>query len=85
MIKNLQKTLIAVVFSTVLTATAVPNITTPVILAKSSTSVVYITETGKRYHASKKCRGLNNANAIYDATVDEAKNLGLTKCKICWK
>ncbi|MBR1692308.1 MAG: hypothetical protein IJ711_05980, partial [Lachnospiraceae bacterium] len=47
-------------------------------------AVVYITQTGKKYHRSEKCRGLSNANKIYEVTEEEAQNKGLTKCSICY-
>lgn len=45
---------------------------------------VYITETGKRYHSTKHCTGLNNAKAIYDSTLSNAQSLGLTPCAKCY-
>ena len=42
---------------------------------------VYITATGKKYHFSKSCRGLNNANAITQTVLSTAERSGLTKCK----
>lgn len=51
--------------------------------SKTSASV-YITATGKKYHSSKNCRGLNNARKIYRVSSSEAKSRGLTKCKLCW-
>ncbi len=40
----------------------------------------------KRYHASSKCRGLNNCSTdIYKVSVKEAKELGRTPCKIEYK
>ena len=46
---------------------------------------VYTTETGKKYHKKKSCKGLNNARNIYTTTESQAKSRGLTKCSICWK
>jgi len=45
--------------------------------------IVYITKTGKKYHSTKNCSGLNNANAIYDSTLSEALDRGLTPCSKC--
>ena len=47
----------------------------------SDSGKVYYTETGSRYHFSKSCRGLSNANKIYSTTLSKAKSWGLTKCK----
>ena len=49
----------------------------------SSSSTVYITKTGKKYHLKKSCDGLENAHAIYKTTKSKAKSRGLTLCKIC--
>ena len=45
---------------------------------------VYTTATGKRYHSTKNCSGLSNANAIYDSTLQDAQNQGLTPCAKCY-
>ncbi len=45
---------------------------------------VYVTKTGKKYHLTKRCSGLSNANAIYEATLSEAKSRGLTPCSKCY-
>lgn len=44
---------------------------------------VYTTATGKKYHKSRNCRGLANANTVYKNTVKKAKSMGLEPCKIC--
>ena len=44
---------------------------------------VYTTATGKKYHFDKSCRGLNNANSIYESSLSAAKASGLTACSIC--
>lgn len=49
-----------------------------------TTQIVYIAETGEKYHSRRDCRGLNNANAIYDVTLSEAQK-NKTACKICYK
>ena len=51
---------------------------------ETDSQTVYITETGKKYHSRESCSGLNNAKAIYDSTISEAKNRGLTPCSKCW-
>ncbi len=39
----------------------------------------------KRYHAYRDCRGLNACSAdIKSVSVQKAKNMGLTPCKICY-
>lgn len=42
-------------------------------------STVYVTKTGKRYHYSDSCNG----GTYYPATLEEAKNRGLTPCNKC--
>lgn len=49
----------------------------------NTSQTVYITATGKKYHSTKNCSGLSNANAIYDSTLEEAENKGLEPCKKC--
>ena len=50
----------------------------------NNSQTVYITKTGKKYHSTKNCSGLNNANAIYDSTLSEAQGKGLTACSKCY-
>ena len=49
----------------------------------NNSQTVYTTKTGKKYHSTKNCSGLNNANAIYDSTLSEAQGRGLTPCSKC--
>ncbi len=51
---------------------------------ENNSQTVYITKTGRRYHSTKRCSGLNNANEIYDSTLSEAQGLGLTPCSKCY-
>ncbi len=44
---------------------------------------VYITETGKKYHATKTCRGLSNAKNILTVDINDAKAKGLEPCSFC--
>lgn len=44
---------------------------------------VFITQTGKKYHSSRSCRGLSNANAIYETTLSDAQSTGLSPCSWC--
>ena len=46
-------------------------------------TTVYTTATGKKYHFSQSCRGLNNARNIYTSTLSAAQAKGLTACSIC--
>jgi translation elongation factor EF-Tu-like GTPase len=50
----------------------------------STSTTVYITKTGKRYHCTPDCPGLSNANAIYRTTLTSAKSKGLTPCQKCY-
>ncbi len=50
---------------------------------ETNSQTVYTTATGKKYHSTKNCSGLSNANAIYDSTLEDAKNQGLTPCSKC--
>lgn len=50
----------------------------------NKTNTVYTTETGKKYHCTKGCSGLNNANKIYTSTLSDAKARGLTPCSKCY-
>ena len=48
--------------------------------------MVYICTGGssKRYHATSSCRGLDNCQGdIIKVTVEKAKSIGRTPCKIC--
>lgn len=51
---------------------------------ETNSQTVYITKTGKKYHSTKNCSGLNNANEIYDSTLSEAQAKGLTPCSKCY-
>ena len=53
------------------------------ISSPSTAETVYITATGTKYHLDKGCKGLSNANAIYESTREEAVKAGLTPCSIC--
>ena len=46
--------------------------------------IVYITETGKKYHSKKSCSGLSQAKAIYEEALDKASDSGLTPCSKCY-
>lgn len=52
--------------------------------AYSSEALVYICETGKVYHSTKDCRGLNNAtHKIKAVSLSEAQRTRRA-CKICF-
>ena len=57
-----------------------PSVETP---PNTATEIVYITQTGKKYHATKSCTGLNNAKAIYETTLSNAQSQGLGPCARC--
>ena len=46
--------------------------------------IVYIADTGKRYHQDKNCRGLSSANSISAVTKEVALAMDRTPCKICY-
>ena len=52
--------------------------------AVPSEQTVFTTQTGKRYHSTKNCSGLSNAKAIFESTLQNAKNKGLTPCSKCY-
>lgn len=62
--------------------TKTENINTSKNETNKATGKVYITKTGTKYHSSKSCPGLSNANQIY--TIDENDVGNLEKCKKCW-
>ena len=46
---------------------------------------VYVApNSGKKYHAYKRCRGLSRAKRIVKYTKKKAKARGYKKCKICY-
>lgn len=51
---------------------------------QNNSSTVCITETGKKYHSTTYCTGLNNAKAIYESTLSDAQKKGLTPCSKCY-
>ena len=46
--------------------------------------IVFIADTGKRYHQDKNCRGLNSARNISAVTKEVALAMDRTPCKICY-
>lgn len=57
--------------------------TSSTVQENTNSQIVYTTKTGKRYHSSKTCSSLSNANAIYESTLSQAKDKGLTPCATC--
>ncbi len=69
----------------VITTTAPPPTTTaPVTTGNTNTQNVFITKSGKRYHSTRSCRGLNNAKSVFEVSLSEAQGKGLTPCSICY-
>lgn len=66
------------------TTTVPPQTSAPQKTETPAESTVFITKSGKRYHSTKACSGLKNAKAIYDSSLADAKNKGLTPCSICY-
>lgn len=55
--------------------------------AESATGVesgvmVWIPRTGQRYHSNKKCSGMKEPSYV---TIEEARRLGFTPCKKCYR
>lgn len=46
--------------------------------------IVYIADTGKRYHQDNDCRGLSSARTISAVTKEVAFEMGRTPCKLCY-
>lgn len=65
--------------------TTAPKTTEPKTTASQNenSQTVYTTKTGKRYHSTKTCPGLSQANAIYETPLEKAKEDGLTPCQKC--
>ncbi len=48
----------------------------------SNSKIVYITRTGKKYH-TKTCKYVKGKDDVTPKTIEEAKAMGLTACKVC--
>lgn len=46
--------------------------------------IVFIADTGARYHSDKNCSGLRHANRISTVTKEVAIEMGRTPCQICY-
>ena len=49
---------------------------------QKSSEMVWIPRTGQRYHRNQNCSGMKNPSYV---TIEEAKRLGFTPCKKCYK
>ena len=78
--KNIKKTILA--FSLAIVMASSTTITSPQV-AVAASKVYVAPESGKKYHNSKNCRGLKNANKIVSMTKKEAKK-NYDACKICY-
>lgn len=45
---------------------------------------VYKAKTGRSYHNNTECRYIAGKNNVMTLTVEEAKNIGLTPCSVCY-
>lgn len=52
------------------------------VLAKDQPTLVWITETGTKYH-KRDCRTLKNSKTVKPITIEEAVKLGYEACKVC--
>lgn len=48
---------------------------------QGDSTTVYITNTGRRYHLSPYCRGLDRSNSTTPTTLSNAIAAGYTRCK----
>lgn len=77
----LKKKAVAVLVAFVLTGASVPVI--PATDCQAKTTYVYYTPKGKKYHSSKNCRTLKRSRTIKKTTLQKAKKMKLTACKVC--
>ncbi len=56
-----------------------------IMAAFAASNKVYYVRDGKRYHSSAHCRTLARSKNIQETTLEEAKEKGLTPCKVCYK
>ena len=50
--------------------------------AQSTAATVYYTPKGKAYHV-ESCRTLKKSKSVLSCTLAEAKEMGLSACKVC--
>ena len=78
----IKKKSIAIVLAVVLAVSG--SVATPQVAVAASSKVYIAPDSGTKYHCSKDCRGLKNANSIKKISKKEAKEQGYKKCKICY-
>jgi hypothetical protein len=52
------------------------------VLAQASTTTVYYTPKGGKYH-TQNCRTLKKSKVVLERTVDQVKEMGLVACQVC--
>ena len=67
--------------ATTSTATATQTVTAA--QTSQATGLVWLSQTGSKYHSIPNCSGMNPARA-YQVTLQEALAKGKTQCKDCW-
>lgn len=50
-----------------------------------SGTIVYISQTGKKYHSNIYCSRLYTSNEINEITLSDAKSKGIEACSKCWE
>lgn len=64
----------------------IPDTSSNVLAAQAAKSkkVFYVKGTSKKYHCTKRCRGLSRSKHISKTTLKKAKRMGLKPCKLCY-
>lgn len=72
-------------FSVVLLCSMAPAQEQQIVTEQSAKVYICTGNSSKRYHKTSRCKGLRRCSGeIRKVTVDEAKSLGRTPCKICY-
>ena len=50
---------------------------------ETNSKIVYITDTGEKYHSTQSCRYLKKSKNIYEITLDEAEEKNYGPCSGC--